>query len=93
MSVVSGETQSFNCTTDASRPAAWIQWYIGGQNVTDQAILQTPTPDGAKLISSSILKFTPSFADHNKTIFCEAGNIEDRTKIKSAEKTIQISCM
>jgi hypothetical protein len=34
--VVEGETQTFTCTTDSSRPAAWIQWYIGGQNVYDK---------------------------------------------------------
>jgi hypothetical protein len=28
--IIEGETQTFTCTTDASRPAAWIQWYIGG---------------------------------------------------------------
>ena len=25
--IIEGETQSITCTTDSSRPAAWIQWY------------------------------------------------------------------
>ena len=25
--IIEGETQTFTCTTDSSRPAAWIQWY------------------------------------------------------------------
>jgi hypothetical protein len=40
--IVEGDTQTFTCTTDSSRPAAWIQWYIGGQNVTNQATPQPP---------------------------------------------------
>jgi hypothetical protein len=39
----------FTCTTDSSRPAAWIQWYIGGQNVTNQATPQSPQQDGDKV--------------------------------------------
>jgi hypothetical protein len=35
--IIEGDTQTFTCTTDSSRPAAWIQWYIGGHNVTNQA--------------------------------------------------------
>jgi len=27
--IIKGETQTFTCTTDSSRPASWIQWYIG----------------------------------------------------------------
>ena len=34
-----GETQTFTCTSDSIRPAARIQWYIGGQNATNQATL------------------------------------------------------
>jgi hypothetical protein len=52
--IIEGETQTFTCTTDSSRPAAWIQWYIGGQNVTNQATPQPPQQDGDKFISSSI---------------------------------------
>jgi hypothetical protein len=25
--IIEGETQTFTCTTDSSRPVAWIQWY------------------------------------------------------------------
>ena len=25
--IMEGYTQTFTCTTDSSRPAAWIQWY------------------------------------------------------------------
>jgi hypothetical protein len=25
--IVEGDTQIFTCTTDSSRPAAWIQWH------------------------------------------------------------------
>ena len=25
--IVEGESQTLTCTTDSSRPAAWIQWY------------------------------------------------------------------
>ena len=32
--IIEGETQTFTCTTDSRRPAAWIRWYIGGQNTT-----------------------------------------------------------
>jgi hypothetical protein len=40
--IIEGETDTFTCTTDSSRPAAWIQWYIGGENVTNQATSQPP---------------------------------------------------
>jgi hypothetical protein len=40
--IIEGDTQTFTCTTDSSRPAAWIQWYIGGHNVTNQATPQLP---------------------------------------------------
>ena len=46
--IVEAETQTFICTTNSSRPAAWIQWYIGGQNVTNQAKPQPPQQDGDK---------------------------------------------
>ena len=90
--ITEGETQTFTCTTDSSRPASWIQWYIGGQNVTNQATPQPPQQDGDKLISSSILVYTGGDGDHNKVIFCEAVNIEARQKIKSAEKSLYIKC-
>ena len=80
-----GETQTFTCTTDSSRPAAWIQWYIGGQNVTNQATSHPPQQDGDKFISSSSLVYTGRDADHNKVIFCEAVNIGGIQKVKFIE--------
>ena len=90
--IVEGETQIFSCTTDSSRPAAWIQWYIGGQNVTNQATPQPPKQDGDKFISSSILVYTGSNVDHNKVITCEAVNIDGRQKVKSTAKSFYIQC-
>ena len=90
--IVEDETQTLNCTTDSSRPAAWIQWYIGEQNVTNQATPQAPQQNGDKFISSSILVNTGRDGDHNKTIFCEAVNIEGRRKAKSVEKSLYIKC-
>jgi hypothetical protein len=90
--IIDGETQAFNCTTDSSRPAAWIQWYIGDENVTSQAASQPPQQDGDKLISSSSLVYTGKDVDHSKDIFCEAVNIEGRQKVKSAEKSLYIQC-
>ena len=40
--IIEGETKTFACTTDSNRPLTWIQWYIGGQNVTNQATPQPP---------------------------------------------------
>ena len=88
--IVKGQNQTFNCTTDFSRPAAWIQWYIEGQNVTNEAVPQPPRQDGDKFISSSGLVHTGRNVDHNKTIFCEAVNIEGRLKVKSTEKYLHI---
>ena len=85
VNIIDGETQKFNCTTDSSRPAAWIQWYIGGQNVTNQATSQPQQQDGDKFISSSSLVYTGRDVDHNKVIFCEAVNIEGRLKVKSTK--------
>ena len=90
--IVEGETQTFNCTTDSSRPASWIQWYIGGQTVTNQATPQPPQQDGDKFISSSSLVYTGRDVDHNKFIICEAVNIEGRQKVKSTEKSLYIKC-
>ena len=92
LDIVEGETHTFTCTTDPSRPAAWIQWYIGGQNVTNQATLQPPQEDGDKFISSSSLVYTGRDVDHNKVIFCEAVNFEGRQIIKSREKYLHIHC-
>ena len=88
--IIAGETQTFTCTTDSSRPAAWIQWYIGGQNATNQATPQSPQQDGDKFISSSNLVYTGKDVDHNKVIFCEAVNIDERQRVKSTEKSIYI---
>jgi hypothetical protein len=90
--IIEGETQTFTCTTDSSRPAAWIQWYIGGQNVTNQAASQQPQQDGDKFISSSSLVYTGRDVYHNKVISCEAVNIEGRQKVKSIEKSLYIQC-
>ena len=88
--IIEGETQTFNCTTDSSRPAAWIQWYIGGQNVTNQTTRQPPQKDEDKFISSSSLVYTGRDVDHTKFIFCEAVNIDGRQKVKSTEKSLYI---
>jgi hypothetical protein len=90
--IVEGETQTFTCTTDSSRPAAWIQWYIGEQNVTNQATPQPPQQGGDKFISSSNMVYTGRDVDHNEVIFCEAVNIEGRQKVKSTEKSLYIQC-
>jgi hypothetical protein len=87
-----GETQTFTCTTYSSRPAAWMQWYIDGQNVTNQATTQPPQQDGDRFISSSSLLYTGRDVDHNKVIFCDAVNIEGRQKVKSTEKSLYIQC-
>jgi hypothetical protein len=87
-----GETRNFTCTTDSSRPAAWIQWFIGGQNVTNQATPQPSQQDGDKFISSSSLVYTGRDVDHIKVIFCEAVNIGGRQKVKSTEKSLYIRC-
>ena len=89
--IIEGETQTFNCTIDPSRPAAWIQWYIGGQNVTNQATSQPQQQDGGKFISSSSLVYTGRDGDHNKVILCDV-NIEGRQKVKSTEKSLHIQC-
>ena len=90
--IIEGETQTFTCTTGSSRPAAWIQWYIGGQNVSNQAIPQPPQQDGDKFISSSSQVYTGRATDHNKVIFCDAVNIEGRQNIRSTEKYLYIQC-
>jgi hypothetical protein len=55
-----GETQTFTCTTDSSRPAGWIEWYIGGQNVTNQATSHPPQQDGDIIIIIIVNSFTVS---------------------------------
>jgi hypothetical protein len=90
--IIEGETQTCTCTTGSSRPAAWIRWYIGGHNVTNQATPQPPQQDGDKFISSNSLVYTGRDVDHNKVIFCEAVNIEGRQKVKSTEMSLCIQC-
>ena len=88
--IIEGQTETFTCITDSSRPAAWIQWYIGGQNVTNQATPQPPQEDRNKFISSSSLEYIGRDVDHKKVIVCEAVNIEGRQKAKSTEKSLYI---
>jgi hypothetical protein len=90
--IIEGETNIFTCTTYSCRPAAWVAWYIGGQNVTNQATPQPPQQDEDKFVSSSSLVYTGRYVDHNKVIFCEAVNIEGRQKAKSTEKSVYIQC-
>jgi len=87
-----GETQTFTCYTDHIRPEAWIQWYIGGQNVTDHATSHPSLQVDDKFISYSSLVYKGRDVDHSKVIFCEAVNIEGRQKIKSAETSLNIFC-
>ena len=90
--IIEGETQTFTCTTDSSRPAAWIQWYIGGQNVTNQATPQPPQQNGDKFVSSCSQVYTGRDVDHNKVIFCDAVNSEGRQKTNSTERSLYIQC-
>ena len=86
------QKQTFTCTTYPIRPAAWILWYIGGQNVTNHATPHPPQEGVDKLISSSILVYKGRGADHSTVIFCEAANIEGRPNIKSTEMSLNILC-
>jgi hypothetical protein len=90
--IIEGETHTFTCTTDFSRPAAWIQWYIGRRNVTNQTTQKSPQQDGDKFISSSSMVYTGRDVDHTKVIFCEAINIDGRQKVKSTEMSFNIQC-
>jgi hypothetical protein len=90
--IIEGETWNLTCSTDSSRPASWIQWYIGGHNVTNQATGQPPQNDGDKFISSSNLVYIGSDDDHNKVIFCEAVNIDGRQKVNSTATSLYIQC-
>ena len=81
--IIERQRQAFTCTTYPIRPAAWILWYIGGQNVTNHATSHLPQQGADKFISSSSLVYKGRDVDHNTVIFCEAVNIERRPKIKS----------
>ena len=87
--IIEGEIRNCTCTTDSIRPAASIQWYISGQNVTSQATPQSPQHNGDKFISSSNLVYTGRDVDHSKGIFCEAVNIEERKKL-TLQKSLYI---
>lgn len=89
--VVNGEIKIFTCTTDKSRPAALIQWYISSKNVTSGSHLQA-TQDGDKFVSISKLNYTGIDKDHNETIFCEAFNIIGQAKVSSKKRSIYIQC-
>ena len=90
--IIEGQTQTFTCTTNPIRPAAWILWYIGGQNVTNQSTPHHLLQGADKFISSGSLVYTGRDVDHNKVMFCEAVSIEGRQKIKSAETYLNILC-
>ena len=90
--IVEGKTHTFTCTTDSSRPAAWIQWYIGEQNVTNEATPRPPQKDGDKFNSSSSLVYTGKDDDHDTSIYCEAVNIEGRQKVESLANILYIKC-
>lgn len=90
ISVVEGKSHTFTCTTEFSRPAAYIQWYIGGENVTHKAQPQTPEYNGDKVKSSSKLIYSGNDSNHNKAIHCESFNIEGGIKVKSILQTIHI---
>ena len=65
--IIDGETQTFNCTTDSSRPAAWIQWYIGDENVKNQATPNPPQEDGDKFILTKLPNYEQSYKGKVKT--------------------------
>ncbi|XP_071176454.1 nephrin-like [Mytilus edulis] len=88
--VVEGAIQNFTCTTAASRPYAYIQWYIGGENVTIKAQPESPVQNGSKFISSSSLEYVGKGSDHINVIYCEAYNIFGRDKVKTTQKSIFI---
>ena len=88
--ITTGDSQTFTCLTDSCRPAARIQWYIGRQNVTDQATTEIAL-DGTKFISSSALSYTGKETDHHKMIHCEAFNIEGRAQVNSVNMMLNIN--
>ncbi|VDI48084.1 Hypothetical predicted protein, partial [Mytilus galloprovincialis] len=55
--IITEEKQVFNCTTDASRPAARIEWYIGGVNVTKQTQSRIIQQDDDMFVSASELVY------------------------------------
>lgn len=87
-----GMTLNFTCTTHSNRPAAWITWYIGGHNMTNQALQNTEQENADKFSTSSILMYKGKYADHNQTVYCEAINIVGRYNVTSQYKYINIQC-
>jgi hypothetical protein len=71
---IEGQTQIFTCTTGSSRPAAWIQWHIGGQNVTNQVTPQLPQQDGDSL--------------YHLVVWCIQGQMLITTKLSSVKLLI-----
>jgi hypothetical protein len=43
--IIQEETQTLTCTTDPSRPVAWIQWYIGGHLLSEMSTVTFKRPD------------------------------------------------
>lgn len=87
--IVKREAQNFTCTTDLCRPAASIQWYINGRNMTNEAHQQI-TQDKEFFRSSSRLLYSGNISDHNTMIYCETFNIAGRENVKSTEKIIYV---
>ena len=92
--VVSNRDQTFYCSTNAARPQSRIQWYLSTTNITTSA---TPQPDvcntdcsDGKVISSSVLTYTGNINDDGKILYCAAINIEERSVVRSSDKTIVI---
>ncbi|VDI36438.1 Hypothetical predicted protein [Mytilus galloprovincialis] len=88
--VVEGDTIIFTCTTNPSRPAAWIHWFIGGLNVTNKTQSQVSNEHGGTFISFSTWNYTGKSDDHNKIVFCETANIAERQTISSLNKSLVI---
>ncbi|XP_063448060.1 B-cell receptor CD22-like [Mytilus trossulus] len=89
--VVSGSQQRFICTTDASRPAARIQWYLSGTNITDEASPQPSTCSAGceTVISSSVLSYIGNITDIGKIIYCTAANVEGQS-VNSTMRSLDI---
>ncbi|XP_076109514.1 uncharacterized protein LOC143078537 [Mytilus galloprovincialis] len=85
-----GQTQTFTCTTSPYRPAAWIQWYIGTQNLTTQSAIHISEQAGNTFISSSTLTYTWMSADHNKSMYCEPINFKEAQLVTSTKILIYI---
>ncbi|CAG2190804.1 unnamed protein product [Mytilus edulis] len=91
--IVSGSQQRFICTTDASRPAARIQWYLSGTNITDEASAQPSICSAGceTVISSSVLSYIGNITDIGKIIYCTAANVEGQS-VNSTMRSVDILC-